>query len=239
MPKPSGAKTSGTKASGTRAPATAAVAAAASSSEKDTGGLGLLSSMYGDDDDEAGETQAAASSSSSKMVVQSAPYVLAEAPSGHELVVLDAGKEDKKTSQTVVFHNPGYETMWADTQGPSLSAHEQRMAGIKAKNNYSGHVAAYHPVSEFAFEEQYHTFNARRQAQSGLLGSARARRLSLPRARRAALSGATLAGGSGRATRRPAIASVARGSRLPCSRCRHRLRPSEGRSFTAHCLVTE
>ena len=50
--------------------------------------------------------------------------------------------------------------MWADTQGPSLSSHEQRMAGIKAKNHYSGHVASYTPSSEFAFEEQYHTFNA-------------------------------------------------------------------------------
>ena len=34
------------------------------------------------------------------------------------------------------------------------------MAGIKAKSHYSGHVAAYNPASEHAFDEQYHTFNA-------------------------------------------------------------------------------
>eukprot|EP00964_Phaeocystis_antarctica_P139175 scaffold103897_cov39-Phaeocystis_antarctica.AAC.1 len=100
--------------------------------------------------------------------------------------------------------------MWADTQGPSLSSHEQRMAGIKvstlglgvrglglegptlhwpfsrptpppsppsppvsatAKNNYTGHVASYEPASEFAFEEQYHTFNAHGYAMNPNTGS--------------------------------------------------------------------
>ena len=155
MPKASG-KTAA------KAPAPAAEPAAASSGEKATGGLGLLSSMYGDDDDDDEEAAAiqAARASSSTMLVQAAPFVMAEAPKGHELAVLDKGTVDKKTSQTVVYHNPGYETMWADTQGPSLSSHEQRMAGIKAKNHYTGHVASYNPSSQFAFDEQYHTFNA-------------------------------------------------------------------------------
>ena len=122
------------KGSAAKAPAAAAEPAAGSSGEKATGGLGLLSSMYGDDDDdddEAAAVQAAArASSSSTMVVQAAPHVMAEAPRGHELAVLDKGTEDKKTSQTVVYHNPGYETMWAHTQGPALSSHEQRVAGL-------------------------------------------------------------------------------------------------------------
>ena len=120
------------KGSAAKAPAAAAEPAAGSSGEKATGGLGLLSSMYGDDDDdeEAAAVQAARASSSSTMVVQAAPHVMAEAPRGHELAVLDKGTEDKKTSQTVVYHNPGYETMWAHTQGPALSSHEQRVAGL-------------------------------------------------------------------------------------------------------------
>ena len=119
------------KGSAAKAPAAAAEPAAGSSGEKATGGLGLLSSMYGDDDDDDEEAaaQAARASSSSTMVVQAAPHVMAEAPRGHELAVLDKGTEDKKTSQTVVYHNPGYETMWAHTQGPALSSHEQRVAG--------------------------------------------------------------------------------------------------------------
>lgn len=100
MPKATGKK------SAAKAPAAAAEPAAASSGEKATGGLGLLSSMYGDDDDdddaEAAAVQAARTSSST-MVVQAAPYVMAEAPRGHELAVLDKGTEDKKTSQTVVY----------------------------------------------------------------------------------------------------------------------------------------
>ena len=120
------------KGSAAKAPAAAAEPAAGSSGEKATGGLGLLSSMYGDDDDddEAAAVQAARASSSSTMLVQAAPHVMAEAPRGHELAVLDKGTEDKKTSQTVVYHNPGYETMWAHTQGPALSSHEQRVAGL-------------------------------------------------------------------------------------------------------------
>merc|ERR1719217_990255 len=45
------------------------------------------------------------------------------------------------------------------------------MAGIKAKNHYSGHVAQYHPASEFAFDEQYHTFNAHGFALNPSTGS--------------------------------------------------------------------
>ena len=107
MPKATGK--SPAKAPAAKAPAAAAEAAAASSGEKATGGLGLLSSMYGDDDeddDEAAAAVQAARTSSSTMVVQAAPYVMTEAPSGHELAVLDKGTEDKKTSQTVVYVDP-------------------------------------------------------------------------------------------------------------------------------------
>lgn len=107
MPKATGK--SPAKAPAAKAPAAAAEAAAASSGEKATGGLGLLSSMYGDDDeddDEAAAAVQAARPTSSTMVVQAAPYVMAEAPSGHELAVLDKGTEDKKTSQTVVYDAP-------------------------------------------------------------------------------------------------------------------------------------
>jgi len=122
----------GSSKSAAKAPAAAAEPAAGSSGEKATGGLGLLSSMYGDDDDDDDEAAAvqAARAPSSTMVVQAAPHVMAAAPRGHELAVLDKGTEDKKTSQTVVYHNPGYETMWAHTQGPALSSHEQRVAGL-------------------------------------------------------------------------------------------------------------
>ena len=37
---------------------------------------------------------------------------------------------------------------------------QQRSAGIKSKQHFLGAAAQYHPSSDFAFEEQYHTFNA-------------------------------------------------------------------------------
>lgn len=143
----------------------------ASAKAPEKSALGLLGSYYGDDDDDEGEEETTGgASSSSAIVVQAAPSVLDAAPKGHELAVLDMPKEDKK-GQSVMYHNAGYETMWAAEQGPSLSTHEQRMAGVKAKNHYSGHVETYHPVSEFAFDEQYHTFNAHGFALNPSTGS--------------------------------------------------------------------
>ena len=141
-----------------------------------TSALGMLAAAYGDDDDDDDDDDdqtgaAAASRSSTSIVVQAAPSVVDDKPRGHELAMWDAGKEDKKHAQSVVYHNPVYETMWAAEQGPSLSQHEQRMAGVKAKNHYSGHVAQYHPASEFAFDEQYHTFNAHGFALNPSTGS--------------------------------------------------------------------
>ena len=67
---------------------------------------------------------------------------------------------DKQKKQHILYQNPQYEEMWAPEQGPSLTNAEQRAAGIKAKSHFVGHAEAFHPASHFAFEEQYHTFNA-------------------------------------------------------------------------------
>ena len=124
--------------------------------------LGFLASAYGDDDDddEAATGTATAAGASTAIVVNSAPLVVDERPSGHELGMWNAVKQDKQKTQQVVYQNPTYEEMWAPAQGPSLSAHEQRSAGIKAKTTFVGAVQPFHPSSDFAFEEQYHTFNA-------------------------------------------------------------------------------
>ena len=85
------------------------------------------------------------------------------APQGHTSEMWGAiarAKEDKAHGQTVVFQNAEYEAMWAPEQGPALEPHQQRAAGVKAKSHFAGGVEAYHPASSFAFEEQYHTFNA-------------------------------------------------------------------------------
>lgn len=122
-----------------------------------TNALGLLASSYGDSDDEPAEAPAPAPA---PMVINSAPLVLAAAPTGHEGGLWNAVQEDKKKRQQVVYQNPEYEEMWAPQQGPSLSVDEQRAAGIKAKAHFAGQVQHYHPSSDFAFEEQYHTFNS-------------------------------------------------------------------------------
>eukprot|EP00322_Chrysochromulina_rotalis_P027344 CAMPEP_0115870836 /NCGR_PEP_ID=MMETSP0287-20121206/22544_1 /TAXON_ID=412157 /ORGANISM="Chrysochromulina rotalis, Strain UIO044" /LENGTH=571 /DNA_ID=CAMNT_0003325595 /DNA_START=8 /DNA_END=1723 /DNA_ORIENTATION=- len=124
-----------------------------------TSGLGLLASAYGDSDDEV-EAPAASVPTSTTMVVNTAPLVDDGRPTGHEGGMWNALTVDKQKKQQVVYQNPSYEEMWAPEQGPSLTAHEQRSAGIKAKSAFVGHVQQYHPSSDFAFEEQYHTFNA-------------------------------------------------------------------------------
>jgi pre-mRNA-processing factor 17 len=127
-----------------------------------TSGLGLLASAYGDsEDDSEGEAAApAAASSSTAIVVNAAPSVMDEAPNAHESGMWNVAKEDKAKRMRVLNQNPEYEELWAPEQGPSLSVHEQRSAGIRAKSAFVGGVQAYHPSSDFAFEEQYHTFNA-------------------------------------------------------------------------------
>ena len=130
-------------------------------------GLGLLAAIYDDDSDDGnaavGATGASALSSSAPggpLMVNPAPLVEDERPRGHEGGMWGAFQEDKKTRQTTLYANPEYEEIWAPEQGPSLTVNEQRAAGLKAKASFSGHVGQYHPSSDFAFEEQYHTFNA-------------------------------------------------------------------------------
>ena len=121
-----------------------------------TSGLGLLSSAYGDDDD---DDDGATSAAPMPLVVNAAPGVVEAAPRGHELAHWSAAKEQRDGSQ-VLYANPEYDTMWAPEQGPSLTQGQQRSAGIKSKQHFLGAAAQYHPSSDFAFEEQYHTFNA-------------------------------------------------------------------------------
>ena len=131
-----------------------------------TSALGLLASAYGDDDDDdddddAGPATGSAPSSSGAIVVNPVPAVVDTAPSSHVGGAWNALKEDKRKRQHVLYQNPEYEEMWAPQQGPSLSVTEQRQAGIQSKANVQGGRAEpYHPASDFAFEEQYHTFNA-------------------------------------------------------------------------------
>jgi pre-mRNA-processing factor 17 len=124
-----------------------------------TSGLGLLASSYGDDSDDA-ETGEPAAAASTAIVVNAAPTVGEDMPNGHQLGMWNAIQDDRQKKGKVVYQNPQYEEMWAPQQGPSLTVHEQRAAGLKAKSSFVGHAAHYHPSSDFAFEEQYHTFNA-------------------------------------------------------------------------------
>jgi len=124
-----------------------------------TSGLGLLAASYGDDSDE--ETGTAAAAASTAIVVNPAPSVLDSRPDSHEGGMWGAIKVDRAKQSAAVYQNPTYEEMWAPVQGPSLGAGEQRAAGVQAKSAHAnGRVQAYHPSSHFAFEEQYHTFNA-------------------------------------------------------------------------------
>ena len=131
-----------------------------------TSGLGLLASAYGDsgsDEEEAVPSGAAASSSSAStaLTVNPAPGVIDVAPASHVGGMWNALKEDKAKRQTVLYQNPAYEEMWAPQQGPTLSVAEQRAAGVSSKGAHKvGHAEEYHPATDFAFEEQYHTFNA-------------------------------------------------------------------------------
>ena len=130
-----------------------------------TSGLGLLAAQYGDsdeDDEQPGSAAAAAAASAStSLVINPAPLVMDARPDGHESGMWNAIKEDKAKRTAAVYQNPTYEEMWAPQHGPSLSTDEQRAAGVKAKSSTAiGRVQAYHPSSDFAFEEQYHTFNA-------------------------------------------------------------------------------
>ena len=122
-------------------------------------GLGLLASAYGDSDEE--EKAPASDPAPTTMVINTAKEVSDVAPTGH-LGGLHCAIQQDPTSrkQDVLYQNPQYDEMWAPQQGPSLNADEQRAAGIKAKSHFVGHVGTYHPASHFAFEEQYHTFNA-------------------------------------------------------------------------------
>ena len=124
-----------------------------------TSGLGLLASTYGDDSDE-GEVSSGAAAYSTAVVVNTAPSIMDNAPDSHVGAMWNALKEDKAKKQHVLYQNPAYEEMWAAQQGPTMSVAEQRQAGIQSKAQFVGQAEAYHPVSDFAFEEQYHTFNA-------------------------------------------------------------------------------
>ena len=123
--------------------------------------LGLLASNYDDSDvDDAAPAPAPATRA---LVVNTAPVVMDDRPRGHELAAWDAigrAKDDKVRGQKVLYQNPEYDALWAPEQGSSLDAAEQRSAGVKAKSHFAGGVEKYHPSSNFAFEEQYHTFNA-------------------------------------------------------------------------------
>ena len=116
-----------------------------------TSGLGLLASAYGDDDeDEGGLGEAAAPTA---IVVNPAPAVMDARPDGHAGGMWNAIKEDKGKQSRAVYQNPTYDEMWAPEQGPSASSSQPRSTLV-------GRVQPYHPSSNFAFEEQYHTFNA-------------------------------------------------------------------------------
>merc|ERR1719310_2715785 len=106
-----------------------------------TSSLGLLASAYGDDDDSeeeaAAPAAASAAASTSLVSVAAAPQVLDEALSAHASGMWNAVREEGKAKkQRVVYQNPEYEEMWAPMQGPSLSTHEQRAAGIQAKSTF-------------------------------------------------------------------------------------------------------
>ena len=118
--------------------------------------LGLLSSAYTEDADSDPEPPAVTST----IVVNAAPTVVENAPPAGQLSEFNAIKEDKKYGQQVMHSNPEYEAMWAPVAGPALQPEQLRAAGIKSKSRFVGHASVYNPSSDFAFEEQYHTFNA-------------------------------------------------------------------------------
>lgn len=123
-----------------------------------TSSLGLLASSY--EEEEAAAAPAAASGST-VLVVNAAPTVLVEyGGAGTSKAPIFKMEEDAKHGQLVMKSNPEYEDMWAPEQGPTLDPAAQRAAGIKSKHRFVGHVARYEPATHFAFEEQYHTFNA-------------------------------------------------------------------------------
>ena len=123
-----------------------------------TSSLGLLASAYDGESDEEPETGASAASTA--LVINATPTVADGKPDGQELAQYTAMKEDVKHAQHVMMTNPEYDAMWAPEQGPTLQTHQQRLAGIKTKNHFAGHVSTFVPATDFAFEEQYHTFNA-------------------------------------------------------------------------------
>jgi len=94
------------------------------------------------------------------MVVNATPTVIEDKAQSQQLALLGQVKEDTKHGQNVMHSNPEYETLWAPQEGPSLDPLEQRAAGIRSKNHFNGHVQTFNPASDFAFEEQYHTFNS-------------------------------------------------------------------------------
>jgi pre-mRNA-processing factor 17 len=128
-----------------------------------TSSLGLLASNYEEECEE--EAPAAAPNGSGALVVNPTPIVVGDyggAGSSSTALSLAAPQvtEDQKYGQQVMKTNPTYEEMWAPEQGPALDPASRRAAGIKSKQRFVGHVARYEPATDFAFEEQYHTFNA-------------------------------------------------------------------------------
>jgi len=121
-----------------------------------TSALGLLASAYDDDDDKP----APPATASTAVVVNAAPTVIEEKAHTQQLALWAEAKEDKKHGQTVMHYNPEHDAMWAPEQGPSMQPSELRAAGIKSKSHFTGHAATFCPSNDFAFEEQYHTFNA-------------------------------------------------------------------------------
>eukprot|EP00965_Chrysotila_dentata_P099663 3294143-Pleurochrysis_carterae.AAC.2 len=130
--------------------------------------LGLLASTYDDDDEQPAAP--AAGSANTSIVVNAAPLELEERNAG--AAPLANLKPDKRTGELSVEFNPGYEQMWAPEQGPSLEPAEQRAAGIKTKAHFLGHAQPFNPANDFAFEEQYHTFNAYGFAENPSTGGA-------------------------------------------------------------------
>jgi len=126
-----------------------------------TSALGLLACSY----EEGSEEEAPAAAPVSALVVNPTPAVVADygggaSSSATALALAHQVTEDKKYGQHVMKTNPTYEEIWAPEQGPALDPSAQRAAGIKSKQRFVGHVSKFEPASAFAFEEQYHTFNA-------------------------------------------------------------------------------
>jgi len=132
--------------------------------------LGLLASSYGDEEEE--EVAPAPIEPPRTLAINAAPAVMDGAPSAHNddaWGAMAGVKEDRKQGQTVLYHNPEHHAMYAPDQGPAALPH-----GIKSKTRVSSAVEPYHPSSNFAFEEQYHTFNAYGFAADPSTGSSHA-----------------------------------------------------------------